>query len=309
MQIKRTINGSIRLTRFKEYLAFVIVTTLLGATAAGNSSFGWELVGVLIANWLAVAFAFMINDVEDAEDDALVPHKCQRNPVAARDLSPFTARLMSFSVAAGSALVYSTLGKTTFLLGMVTLLISFLYSWKPVRLKNIAFVDFFTHGFMLSGLQFLTGYFAFGPAPFMHWIFPFLFIFCISCYGELFNEMRDLDGDLQAGLKHTAAVLGPGATARIMGLMMVLAGFSGIMTIFVIRLVASWVLWLFLFLSLVFIFPAITRIRRCKNGIALQESFQKPIEYAAAIALSSQFTWFWAFQIVLPYLIAFHLHI
>jgi 4-hydroxybenzoate polyprenyltransferase and related prenyltransferases len=199
MQIRRTINGSIRLTRFKEYLAFVTVTTLLGATAASNGSFGWKLIGVLLANWLAVAFAFMINDVEDAEDDALTPHKCRRNPVAARDLSPFTARLMSFGVAAGSALVYSTLGKTTFLLGMITLLISFLYSWKPVRLKNIAFVDFFTHGFMLSGLQFLTGYFAFDPAPFVHWIFPFLFIFCISCYGEMFNEMRDLDGDFKSG--------------------------------------------------------------------------------------------------------------
>lgn len=307
MQIRRTINGSIRLTRFKEYLAFVTVTTLLGATAASNGSFGWKLIGVLLANWLAVAFAFMINDVEDAEDDALTPHKCRRNPVAARDLSPFTARLMSFGVAAGSALVYSTLGKTTFLLGMITLLISFLYSWKPVRLKNIAFVDFFTHGFMLSGLQFLTGYFAFDPAPFVHWIFPFLFVFCISCYGEMFNEMRDLDGDLKAGLKHTAAVLGPRVTARLMGAVMVLAVISGIITAFVIRLVAFWVLWLVLVLSLIFILPAVMRIRRNKNGIALQESFQKPLEYAAAIALGSYFTWSWAVQHVLPWLAAFRL--
>jgi 4-hydroxybenzoate polyprenyltransferase len=90
---------------------------------------------------------------------------------------------------------------------------------------------------MLSGLQFLTGYFTFDPAPFMHWIFPFLFVFCISCYGEMFNEMRDLDGDLKAGLKHTAAVLGPRVTARLMGAVMVLAVISGIITAFVIRLV------------------------------------------------------------------------
>ncbi len=307
MKIRRTINGSIRLIRFKEYLAFVIVTTLLGATAASNGSFGWKLIGVLLANWLAVAFAFMINDVEDAEDDALTPHKCQRNPVAAHDLSPRTARLMSFGVAAGSALVYSTLGKTTFLLGMITLLISFLYSWKPVRLKNIAFVDFFTHGFMLSGLQFLTAYFVFDPAPFMHWIFPFLFIFCISCYGEMFNEMRDLEGDLKAGLKHTAAVLGPRVTVRVMSAVMVLAVISGIMTVFVIRLIDSWVLWLVLALSLIFILPAVIRIRRSKNGIAMQASFHKPLEYAAAIALGSQFTWPWVTQHILPWLVAFRL--
>lgn len=304
MQIRRTINGGIRLTRFKEYLAFVIVTTLLGATAANDGSFGWKLIGVLFANWLAVAFAFMINDVEDAEDDALTPHKCRRNPVAARDLSPFTARLMSFGVAAGSALVYSTLGKTTFLLGMITLLISFLYSWKPVRLKNIAFVDFLTHGFMLSGLQFLTGYFTFDSAPFIHWIFPFLFVFCISCYGELFNEMRDLDGDLRAGLKHTTAVLGARVTTWLMGAMMVLAVISGVVTAFVIRLFPLWVLWLVLALSLIFILPSVTRIRRYKNGIALQESFQKPLEYAAAIALGSQFAWSWVSQHVLSWLVA-----
>ena len=305
MKIRRTIHGGIRLTRFKEYLAFVSVTTILGATAANDGSLGWKLIGVLIANWLAVAFAFMINDVEDAEDDVLTPHKCQRNPVAARDLSPSTARLMCFGVAAGSVVVYSTLGNKTFLLGMITLLIGFLYSWRPVRLKNIAFVDFFTHGFMLSGLQFLTAYFTFNPTPFKHWIFPFLFIFSISCYGEMFNEMRDLDGDLKAGLKHTAAVLGPRVTARIMGAVMVLALISGIVTAFVIRLVSFGVLWLVLVLSLIFILPAVIRIRHIKNGIAMQEPFQKPIEYAAALALGSQFIWPWATQHVLPWLIAF----
>ena len=307
MQIRRVINGGIRLTRYKEYLAFVSVTTLLGATAASNGSFGWKLIGVLFANWLVVAFAFMINDVEDAEDDSLTPHKCQRNPVAARDLSPFLARLMCFGVAAGSSVVYSALGNKTFLLGMITILISFLYSWKPVRLKNIAFVDFFTHGFMLSGLQFLTAYFAFDPAPFIHWIFPFLFVFSISCYGEMFNEMRDLDGDLQAGLKHTAAVLGPGVTARIMGAVMVLALISGIMTAFVIHLVSFGVLLLFLVLSLIFILPAVIRIRRIKNGIAMQEPFHKPIEYAAALTMCSQFFWPWATQHVLPWLVAFRI--
>jgi len=303
MKFRQTIHGSIRLSRFKEYLAFVIVTTLLGAAAANNGFFGWKLIGVLLANWLAVAFAFMINDVEDADDDALTPHKCQRNPVSARDLSPSTARWMSFGVAAASALVYSTLGINTFFLGMITLLVSFMYSWKRIRLKNIAYVDLVTHGFMLSGLQFLTGYFTFDPAPFYQWIFPFLFIFCISCYGEMFNEMRDLDGDLKAGLKHTAAVLGPRTTTRLMGVMMVLAVFSGIMTVFVIRLVAFWVFWLVLVLALIFIIPAVMRIYRCENGLALQESFQKPIEYAAALALTSHFTWAWASQHVIPWLV------
>ncbi|MDZ4159684.1 MAG: UbiA family prenyltransferase, partial [Anaerolineaceae bacterium] len=122
-------------------------------------------------------------------------------------------------------------------------------------------------------------------------------------------EMRDLDGDLKAGLKHTAAVLGPRITARLMGAVMVLAIISGIMTAFVIRLIASWVLWLVLVLSLIFILPSVMRIRRCKNRITLQESFHKPLEYGAAAALGSQFTGPLALQHILPWLIAFLLHI
>jgi hypothetical protein len=94
-----------------------------------------------------------------------------------------------------------------------------------------------------------------------------------------------------------------------MGAVIVLAVISGTMTVFVIRLIDSWVLWLVLALSLIFILPAVMRIRRNKNGIALQESFQKPLEYAAAFALSCHFTWLWALQHVLPWLAAFRLPI
>ncbi len=41
----------------------------------------------------------MINDVEDAPDDALNPEKVHRNPVSAGLLTPRTARLISFIVA------------------------------------------------------------------------------------------------------------------------------------------------------------------------------------------------------------------
>ena len=103
------LSGIWRLTRFKEYVSFVIITTLLGA-AASRGSFGWLLIGVLVANWLAVGFAFMINDVEDAPDDALNPAKALRNPVSAGVLSPCIGRLLSYLVASMAALLYATLG-------------------------------------------------------------------------------------------------------------------------------------------------------------------------------------------------------
>ncbi len=80
-------------------------------------------------------------------------------------------------------------------------------------------------------------------------------------------------------------------------------------TAFVIRLIDSWVLLLVLAHSLIYILPAVIRIRCSKNGIAMQEPFHKPLEYAAVLALGSQFTWSWASQHVLPGLVAFYLRI
>ena len=68
MIIKKRIDGTIRLSRYREFLWFVMITTLLGAVSSGGV-LGIRLIAVLVANWLAVAFMFMINDVEDAPDD------------------------------------------------------------------------------------------------------------------------------------------------------------------------------------------------------------------------------------------------
>ena len=47
----------------------------------------------------------------------------------------------------------------------------------------------------------------------------------------------------------------------------------------------------FLVLSLIFILPVVIRIRCIENRITMQEPFRKPLEFAAALVLSSQFTW------------------
>ena len=56
--MNQTLKGIIKLTRFNEYIWFVIVTTALGAAAAGGT-FGWQWIVALLANWTAVGFAFM----------------------------------------------------------------------------------------------------------------------------------------------------------------------------------------------------------------------------------------------------------
>lgn len=295
--MKRKLKGLVRLARCREYLWFVIITTLLGAKAA-NGHFGLNLMGVLVANWLAVGFAFMINDVEDAPDDALDPQKVKRNPVSAADLSPRAGWAASLVVAGLSALAYGLLGFWPFVVGSCCLVIGFLYSWRPVRLKNIAFLDMLSHCLMLAGLQFLAAYFTFEQTGPDRWLAPFLFIVAISLYGELFNELRDLEGDLKAGLTHTASLLG----ARITYWLMMAVFFAGIgsalVTVFVVRLIPAWVLLLLVALAAVLITPPLFKLRQNKSHLELQQSFQKPLEIAAALALLSEFIILWALPLL-----------
>ncbi len=288
----QTIKALLRLARFKEYTFFVIVTTLLGvASAEGHIGFRFGL--VLAANWLAVAFAFMINDVEDAPDDALNPLKVKRNPVSAGDLTPRTATLTSLVVALFSAVLYILLGLWPAVLGMISLLLGYFYSWRVVRFKNMPFIDLASHCMMLAGLQFLPALLAFDPHPSLQWIFPFGFIVCISLYGELFNELRDLEGDLAAGLNHTASKLGYKPAYWMMMSLLVIGVICGGITFFVLKIIPTWVVITLVALVVVFITRPAIKARRQRSILALQQSFQKPLEAAAALALLAQFIYPW----------------
>lgn len=291
----------IQLTRYKEYTFFVTVTTLLGIASA-EGRIGWAFVGVWVANWLAVMFAFMINDVEDADDDALNPQKINRNPVSAGTISPRAATIASFVVAGAAWAIYFALGFWPFVLGTISLIIGYIYSWRRIRLKNMAFLDMASHCMMLAGLQFLPGYMAFDNRPDnFYWLFPFTFVTSVSLYGELFNELRDLDGDLKAGLRHTAATIGPRLTYWLMLLVIAVGAYCGFVTIFLLGLIPTWVVILLIAGVLALIAVPAYQARRQHNMIALQESFQKPLEIAAAFALSAQFAAPWAWAIIGPW--------
>jgi 4-hydroxybenzoate polyprenyltransferase len=286
--MRRRLGGALRLTRVREYLCFVAITTLLGA-AVGHGSFSWPLILVVVANWFAVGFAFMINDVEDAPDDALNPAKVKRNPVSAGDLSARSGRALSFGGAVIAAGLYALLGLWPFVLGVTCLVISYLYSWQRVRLKTIPIADLISHALMLAALQFLTGYFTFGRSPTWRWVFPLTFLVAISLYGQLFNELRDFEGDLKADVRHTASLIGPRVARLLMMALLVIGIVAALITIFVVRLIPAWVLVISAALAAILLVRPALKVRRCRSLVELQQPFQKPLEYAAAMAFAIWF--------------------
>ena len=294
--MKRRLGGVLRLTRSREYICFVTFTTLLGAAVA-RGSFGWPLIIVLVANWLAVGFAFMINDVEDAPDDALNPAKVERNPVSAGDLSVRSGRTASFVGAVVAAALYAWLGIWPFVIGATSLAIGYLYSWRRVRLKTIPVADLISHALMLAGLQFLAAYYTFGRGPDWQWVFPLTFVVAISLYGQLFNELRDFEFDLKAGLTHTASLLGPRAAHLLMMTLFGIGVVAAATTVFVVRLFPTWVLLVMVALAAVLLLRPLLKVRRTQSATELQQPFQKPLEVAAAVALVTWFAGPWALSV------------
>ncbi len=216
--LREQISGLIQLTRWKEYLPFVIPLTVVGgllATSTTGQTLDWRLLAVTIGNVLVVAYAFMINDIEDAADDARDPDRAARNPISSGRIGVRFGYAACRLVAAVTLLFYIPGGFWVILIGIATLLLSHFYSWRPVRLKAWPITDIVSHSLMLSGLLLLAGYFTYGYDPGVVWLVA-AGVTLVSVYGQLYNQLRDFEMDKAAGLHNTAIMLGEKNTQRAM---------------------------------------------------------------------------------------------
>jgi 4-hydroxybenzoate polyprenyltransferase len=223
--VREQLQGIIQLTRWKEYIPFVIPLTILGALLAARphgALMDWRLVAVTAANILAVAYAFMINDIEDAPDDARDPDRAARNPITSGRVGVRLGYAACRLIAAATLILYAFGGLSVLGIGLGTLLLSHLYSWRPVRLKAWPVTDIVSHSLMLSGLLLLAGYFIYDTQPGIVW-FVAAGATLVSVYGQLYNQLRDFDMDKAAGLFNTAIILGQDYTRRMMYLTIGLA--------------------------------------------------------------------------------------
>ena len=161
--------------------------------------------------------------------------------------------------------------------------IGFFYSWRRVRLKAIPLADLLSHGLMLAALQFLCAYTAF-PTAGRPWLAPCLFVFAISLYCQLFNQLRDLDGDRQAGVNHTAARIGPRATYILMILLLVV-GLALLVVSVWQRSIPLWVIGLAGGLSLAMLFVLMRRARLTKTAVGVPATYNEPMALMAVVVM------------------------
>ncbi len=211
------LSAAIRLSRWREHVPFTIPLTLAGgllAIEAVQITADWRLFAVLAANILSMSFAFMINDIEDAPDDALNPAKKRHNVISSGALSRRQGQIIAGLAFAAALLFYGISGGRTFIVGGLALGLCYLYSARPFRLKARPVTDVLSHALMLSGLLTAAGFFTYHNEPRQAWL-VMLAATLFSAYGQFYNQIDDYDVDKAAGLKNTVVLLGKRPTLAL----------------------------------------------------------------------------------------------
>lgn len=220
MNISPTLIGLIKLTRWKEHVPYTIPLTLAGslmAISANDLSLDWKALAMIVANIVAMSFAFIINDVADAPDDSLDKKKKAHNMISSGIISAKIGYLVAALTALISLGLFALGGWWAFVSGALTVLLCHVYSAYPFRLKAKPVTDVLSHAFMLSGLLVMTGYFAYDTQPGLAW-FVIASTTFFSAYGQFYQQIIDVVVDTKAGLKNTVVVLGQVRTRFLMRL-------------------------------------------------------------------------------------------
>ncbi|MFU8827509.1 MAG: UbiA family prenyltransferase [Brevefilum sp.] len=295
--MKSTLTGLAKLTRLNEFGYFILITTLLGVAAAGGG-FDQRLALVLLANGLAVGFAYMVNDIEDAPEDAFSGKNKQRNPISSGLISTKTAKTAARVFGLLAVGLYVLLGWWTFTFGMACLLLGILYSHKAIRLKSAALLNMVSRGLLQAGLPFLCAYFAFNTTLNRTWIWPFLFMVFLSFFYDLHDARRADEAERQTRQDRLAALLGYRFAAIMMTAVVILLGSSGIVSFFLISLVPAWVKVTISALFLLFFIPPFLKFRRSQPPELIRGLLFNTLERAAAIGMCLQFLIPWVGQIL-----------
>lgn len=279
------LNAIKKLSRWRQHVPYTLPLVIAGALMAVNQSDAvpdWRLIAVTIANVLAMVFAFMINDVVDAPDDALDPVKTKSNVISQGILSTGEANIISGGIFLLSAILFYFGGLYSFIAGLSTLILSYLYSVPPARLKARPIVDVLSHVLMLSALLMLSGYLIYDTSLSSAW-WVIVAVTFASGYGQFYNQVDDFETDKLAGLNNTAMLLGKRNTTIAMT-------FSALLTVifFVIAIVSGvFPLWLGYVLAVIVFTLILFRWNIDMRGNETNASgmMQRPVLIAANIVV------------------------
>lgn len=295
--MKKPIQGLVKLAHFEDYFYYVSIATLLGISAA-NGYFDWRFLILFPANWLSVGFAYMINDIENAPNDALTAPVIRTNPVSLGWLSPRTARYAAFLVVIVVIVLGALLGMWPLIFLFSSLVLGFLYSYRGTLLKEIHLFDIIVHSLAFAGLQFLSGYFSYSQNFKPNWFWPFAFILSISVLSVL-NQQSANNDTAQSKHQNTSKFLGRRTSQVLKVIILVFCAFSAVVSLIISDIMPFWAFILGIILTCVLVFYHLSRDRKTEARARTQEVILKSLEQSFTLALLLQFVVPWSDQLTL----------
>lgn len=228
---------------FIDIAFFWIALCLVGIYAAQLPLADWRVWAGVLVNYILLACAFIVNDIEDRQDDAgleYYPNTAKENlylilgidmknkpkkpEKTKRFLNVFSHELLTPSAGyvilaglgfAALGLSYVIGGWSVFLVAVSNFVVGLLYSHKSIRLKSVGFFDVLSHGYLLGGVQ--VAFFLAYPSAvtsIFGWVI-FVGGVLISMSGDFMNEYRDFDEDQEVEIKNTAHYIGAKASYNL----------------------------------------------------------------------------------------------
>jgi len=208
LEINKTkIIGFYKLTRVRTIMEFYPFLIMFGFIST-RTYINLMSITVSISLLLLLIASFVINDIEDSEDDAKDPKKVKRNPISAGIITKNEGYTFFVAINLLALLPLLFINTAIVLAGFLTAVVGYVYSASPLRLKSRPIVDVLSHGFFLAGAQIII--FALLPNNIADnkTLLTFLGIYLFSMGGDLYNEVRDWVVDRKVGLKNSASFLG-----------------------------------------------------------------------------------------------------
>ncbi len=204
------------LARLHVYMPICFFCAMVGLYIAGSSQSLISLLTIGLANTFALVATFAFNDAEDSPDDMLA--QSVRNVIALGDAPKGTGYFIAATAAIISLALSAIAGTIVVLITLAILITSFLYSWRPFRMKAMPFWDTFTHA-VVGGLIFLSP--AWSSQKGIIWgdhVIPICLIFSLGTVLALLNhELYEYEDDLTANTRTTVVALGKEKAYWIVG--------------------------------------------------------------------------------------------
>jgi len=284
----KRLQAFLQLIRPKDYFFFVLAYSLLGIAAA-QGEFAVRFVLVCAANFSAVAFTFIFNQVADAPADTFSETKSPPNPIAQGKISSAEARLAACAAAVISLLLFWLLDWRLVLVGLVLLSFGFLYSSRGTRMHGISMLDLAGHSWLLAPALSVTGYLAFRPQLTTELLFLFLLMFFLGLVGEISHEQRTLQALDKTPARQTVLNISSRAVHFLL-LVCSAAGFlSGIYLFFFLRVLPLRAAVFVLVCAAILLIPGVLKPNREPAPNPNRLHLHVPLEKAVALGLLVEF--------------------